>query len=265
MGKSSDAPAPDPRLTEAQIRSIDKQGLFMDKIMANSDAMLPLQQEQLRWGLDTSRQAWDQTQADREWMLNRRGALSGLQDRLVQDANTFNTEARRQELAGEALGDVNQAFDSVRGQGLRTMARMGINPNDGRMMSFNNQTGNAQALAMATAANKVRQAARAEGMAMTDRATNALAGYPAMGMQATQAGAGYGSAGLGLANAGLAGMNSGYGAGGQLAGQMGQNATGAFNAQANYKLQSDQAANEPLGALFGVAGQLGAAWLGGWR
>lgn len=261
MGKSSDAPAPDPRLTEAQIRSIDKQGLFMDKIMANSDAMLPLQQEQMQWGLDTARQAWDQTQADREWMLNRRGALSGLQDRLVQDANTFNTEARRQELAGEALGDVNQAFDSVRGQGLRTMARMGINPNDGRMMSFNNQTGNAQALAMATAANKVRQAARAEGMAMTDRATNALAGYPAMGMQATQAGAGYGSAGLGLANAGLAGMNSGYGAGGMLAGQMGANATNMWSAQSKAYQAAQDSDNQLLGAGLGMAGTLGAAFI----
>lgn len=261
MGKSSDAPAPDPRLTEAQIRSIDKQGLFMDQIMANSNEMLPLQKEQLRWGLDTSRMAWDQAQGDREWMLGRRGALSGLQDRLVQDANTFNTEARRQELAGEALGDVNQAFDNVRGQGLRTMTRMGVNPNDGRMMAFNNQTSNAQALAMATAANKVRQAARQEGFQLTDRATNALAGYPAMGMQATQAGAGYGAAGLNMANQGLAGMNSGYGAGGQLAGQMGANATNMWSAQSRAHQAAQDSDNQLFGAGLGAIGTLGAAFI----
>lgn len=259
MGKESSAPAPDPRLVDAQIESIGIQNQAIGRILDNADRMLPLQEEQMRFGLDASRQAFEQSQADREWMLNRRGALSGLQDRLVQDASTFNTEARRQELAGEAMGDVNQAFDAARGQGLRTMSRMGINPNDGRMAAFNNQTSNAQALAMATAANKVRQAARAEGMALTDRATNALAGYPAMGMQATAAGAGYGAAGLGLANQGLAGMNSGYGMGAQAAGSMGANASSMWGAQQGaYQHGQDQEA-AGTGAAIGTVGTIAAA------
>ena len=254
MGKESSAPAPDPRLTDAQIESMGYQNQLIQRLIDNSDELLPLQREQMRFGLDAARTAFDQSQDDRQWTLGRRGALSGLQDRLVSDASTFDTEGRRQELAAEAMGDVNQAFDNTRQQGMRTMARMGVNPNDGRMGAFNQQNNQAQALATATAANKVRQAARAEGYQLTDRATNALAGYPAMGMQATQAGAGYGTSGLGMANQGLAGMNSGYGAAGGLAGQMGANATNMWGQQATY--HTNNRSQDTLGGLLGGAGGL---------
>lgn len=256
MGKEADTPAPDPRLVEAQIRSLDVQERAINRIMDQSDEMLPLQKEQLQFGLDAARQAQQESNADREWMLTRRGALSGLQDRMVEDANAFNTEDRREQLAGQALGDVNQAFSNTRAQGMRSMARMGINPNDGRMSAFNSQQDATQALAMSTAANKVREAARAEGFQLTDRANNALAGYPAMGMQATGAAAGYGSAGLGLANQGLAGMNSGFGAAAGGAGAMGGNATGAYGTQANAYNQSKANAGAETGATVGAVGTI---------
>ena len=63
----------------------------------------------------------------------------------------------------------------------------GITPGSGRAMAMSNQLDTNQALARASAANKVREAARMEGFALTDRAVNALAGYPAMGMSATGA------------------------------------------------------------------------------
>lgn len=250
MGKSSDVPAPDPRLIDAQIESLGRQNSLIDQIIRNSEEMQPIQREQMEFGLAAQRRAFEQSQADREWMLGRRGQLSGLQDQLVRDARTFNTEARREQLAGEALGDVNQAFGSARDQGMRSMTRMGINPNDGRMAAFNQQTNNQQALAMATAANKVRQAARQEGYALTDRATNALAGYPAMGMQATGQAAGFGTAGLGLANQGLAGMNSGYGLGMQGANAMGNSAANMYGTQANAYNNSQQ--NDPFASIVGA-------------
>lgn len=259
MGKQSDMPAPDPRLIDAQIDSLGRQGKLIDTIVANSDSMLPLQREQMQFGLDAARTAFGQAQDDREWMLGRRGKLAGLQDRLVQDAATFNTEDRRAQLAAEAMGDASQAFGNAREQGIRAMSRMGVNPNDGRMAAFNQQHAAQQALAMSTAANKVRQAARMEGMAMTDRATNALAGYPAMGMQATQAGAGYGAAGLGIANQGLAGMNSGYGMGLQGASAMGNSAANMWGTQANAHNQANAASGQEAGAAIGALGTVAAS------
>ena len=259
--KSSNAPAPDPRLVEAQIKSMGIQDDAIKRVMQQSDEIQPLQKEQLQFGLDTARTAYDQSQQDRTWMLDRRGSLTTMQDTLAQDARSFNTEDKANELAGKAMADVNQGFANVEGQQTRAMARMGVTPGSGKALAMGNQTAIAKATALAAAGSGARDRARTEGYALTDRATNALAGYPAMGMQATGAGAGYGASGTAIANQGLAGMNSGYGAAGTMAGQMGSNATGMFGAQASYKVGADKAAADanPMGALIGAGAQLGAA------
>lgn len=259
--KSSNAPAPDPRLVEAQIRSMGIQDDVIKRVMQQSEEMLPLQKEQLQFGLDTARTAYDQSQQDRTWMLDRRGALTTMQDTLTQDARSFNTEDKANELAGKAMADVNQGFANAEGQQSRALARMGVNPSSGKALAIGNQTAIAKATALAAAGTGARDRARSEGYALTDRATNALAGYPAMGMQATQSGAGFGASGTTIANQGLAGMNSGYGAAGTMAGRLGSNATGMFGAQASYRNQQDQiaASSNPMGALLGAGAQLGAA------
>lgn len=261
--KSSNAPAPDPRLVEAQIRSMGIQDDVIKRVMQQSEEIQPLQKEQLQFGLDTARTAYDQSQQDRSWMLDRRGSLTTMQDTLAQDARSFNTEDKANELAGKAMADVNQGFANVEGQQTRAMARMGVTPGSGKALAMGNQTAIAKATALAAAGSGARDRARTEGYALTDRATNALAGYPAMGMQATGAGAGYGASGTNIANQGLAGMNSGFGAAGTMAGQMGQNATSMFGAQANYKNGADKAAADanPMGALLGAGAQLGAAYI----
>ena len=260
--KSSNAPAPDPRLVEAQINSMGVQDDMVRRIIQNSDEMLPLQREQLQFGMDTARQAYGDSRDDRAWMLGRRGELSNLQDTLIQDAREYDSGERRAQMRGEAFADVNAAFSNARAQGMRTMGRMGVNPNSGRTLALNNEASLAQAAALSSASNKVNQAARAEGFALTDRAVNALAGYPAMSMQATGAGAGYGASGLGMANQGLAGMNSGYGAAGGMAGQMGSNAAGMYGAMGSYKNGQDQIAaqNNPLGMVLGAATGAATGW-----
>ena len=87
---------------------------------------------------------------------------------------------------------------------------------------------------------------------MTDRAANALAGYPTMGMQTTAAAAGYGASGQNIANTGLAGLNSGYAQAGGMAGNAGNNATNMWSAQSNAKQQSDASADATTGTLVGV-------------
>lgn len=252
----SSAPAPDPRLTDAQIRSMDQQGQMLSRLVANSDELLPLQKEEMRFGLDSARTAYDQSQEDRDWMLTRRGQLSGLQDRMVSDAADFNEEGRVAHLTNQADADVNSSFGLARSQGMRELQRRGVNLSSGRALMMGQGMNLAQAAARASAANKVRDAARAEGFALTDRAQNALAGYPAMGMGATSAGAGYGGMGLQLTTQGLAGMNSGYGQAAGVAGQIGQNATSMYGAQANYKLGSDQIASSGAGGVLGGLGAL---------
>ena len=94
-GKGGGAPPPDPQLVAAQIKSMGIQDSAIQRVMQQSDEIQPLQKEQLQFGLDTARTAYDQSQQDRSWMLDRRGSLTTMQDTLAQDARSFNTEARR--------------------------------------------------------------------------------------------------------------------------------------------------------------------------
>lgn len=253
-GKGSSAPAPDPRLVEAQIRSMGIQDDAIARILAQSEEMAPLQREQTQFALDTSRQAWEQSQADRGYALGRRDKLTGLQDQMIGEARSFDTDAKREELAGQAGADVSQAYDSAQRTQAAEMARMGINPADGKYGASSDALTAGSALATAQAKNNARTQARAEGRALTDRASNALAGFPAMGMQATGAGAGYGTAGQTIANNGLMGLNAGYGQAAGVAGQMGANATNMWGAQANYHANMQQQGESLGGVLGGLGG-----------
>jgi len=260
-GKSSSAPAPDPRLVEGQLKSMGVQDEMIQQIMQNTADMAPLQKEQLQFGIDTSKTAYGQSQEDRSWMLGRRGELSTMQDQQVKDAKEFNTEARTDQLVGQAQADVNAGFSSAQAQNGRAMARMGINPSSGRAMAVQNQTSIAQAAALAGASNNARTSARVEGRALTDRATNSMSGYPAMGMAATGAGAGYGASGITIANTGLAGLNSGNMQAGQLAGAMGSNAAQMYGTTGNYKNQTDGNNGEMMGSILGAGATIGAAFI----
>jgi hypothetical protein len=233
------------------------------KMLQNSDDLMPLQKQQMQFGLDTAHTAYDQSQEDRTWMLGKRDQLSGIQDTLASDAKNFNLPEEQNRMFDEANADVDSAFSNARAQEARGLSRSGVTPGSGKALMMYNQMDMAQAAARSSAAMKVRAAARAEGFALTDRANNALAGYPAMSAGAIGAGAGYGASGLALANGGLAGMNSGYSTAGSMAGQMGSNATGMYGAQANYKLGEDRLAadNDPMQTLVGAGIGIGSSYL----
>lgn len=264
-GSSSSAPPPDPRLVEAQIRSMGIQDSAIQQVLQNSNEIAPLQRQQLEDSISRGTALYGQSQEDRTYGLQRRGVLTGIQDRIAQDATDFNTDDRREQLASQAQADVTQAFDSADSMQRRGLERSGVNPNSGKFMALTNQTSLARAAASASAANKTRQAARLEGFQLTDRASNSFSGYPAS--TASSIGAGLSSAGFGLssANAGLTGLNSGFSTAGGLAGQMGANATGMFGAQANYKNGQDQIAaqNDPMNTLIGAAAGAGMAYATG--
>lgn len=253
--KGGGMPAPDPALIAAQIKSLGIQDEAVQAVMENSRAMLPLQQAQMQFGLDSAKTAYENAQADREYSLERRGKLSSSQDQLIQDARDFNTETKQDELAAKAGADVNAAFGNAEAQQMRSLSRMGVNPNSGKFASMSGQNAVSKATALAGATNSARTAARQEGRALTDRATNALAGYPAMGMQASGQGAQFGGLGLNYANQGLAGMNSGLQAGAGIAGQMGSNAGNMWGQQANAYLkdQGDGGAGMVVGLATAAA------------
>lgn len=276
MGKkSSDVPAPDPRLVEAQIKSMGIQDSAIQQVMqiakqqqADNASLIPLQKEALQFGLDTGKTAYDQSQADRQWLLGRRDALTGLQDTMVKDAQSFDPAAEGEKRAAGYQADVSKSYTDIQAANDRTMASMGVMPGSGRFRS----PGAAVDLArtMAGVANQGRADARAEGRGLVDRAATVLAGYPASASGATGQGAAIGQGAVGTANAGVGGINATYGgmtgaqqAAAGVAGQMGANATSMWGQQANYKLQSDANGNDlsGIGSLLGGAAKVGSLFM----
>ena len=260
-GKSSSAPAPDPRLVEAQIRSMGVQENVIQRMMSNSDSMLPLQKETMQFGLDTSKAAYKDSQADRSWMLTRRGMLSTAQDKIAADSANFNENDRANEYERTAMANIDKGLSGANEAAIRSGSRYGLNT--AKLGASMGRQDMGAAAAKAQAGFMARTAARAEGLQLSDRTANTLAGYPAMASGQTGAGAGYGAAGLGVANQGLAGMNSGYGSAGGVAGQMGQNATNMYGQQASYKSAQDKTAaeNDPFKTVLGAATGAGMSML----
>jgi len=149
-----------------------------------------------------------------------------LEDKIVADANNFDTEAKREELAGQAITDVNTAFDSARGQSARSLARVGVAPGSGRALSMENQVTTAQALAGAGAATKARRDASAEGYARRMDAVGLGKGIVGNQVTMQQVAQNGGAQAVSAAGAGVSVAQSG-------AGLMGQGFGGAQNGLAN--------------------------------
>lgn len=251
-GKGGSVPKPDPKLIAAQVKNLGVQDEMIQQIIRQSNDMLPLQKEQLQFGIESAKKAYEQSQDDRDFMLSRRDKLSGMQDTIVEDAKNFDVGAKRNELADAGRADVQAGFANAESQQARQLARTGVNPNSGKALALGNQTAIAKAAALAGAANMASTKAQDLKYQLTDRASNTLAGYPAMGMQATGAGAAMGGLGMNYANAGLQGMNSGFS---QASGMAGQSAQGYGNAwsQQNSAYMADQQAAAAAGAANGQA------------
>ena len=263
-GKGSDVAAPDPRLVEAQIKSMGVQDSAIQSILQNSADLAPLQKQQLQFGLDSAKTAYDQSQEDRGYALEKRAQYDAAMKPLLDQASSFDETARRNELYGKAAGDVTQQFGSARDQIARNMARQGVNPGDGVNASVARKIASDEALAKVVMGSRAGEVAKAEGTQLKTNAVNMLAGFPAQAAGLSGSGANFAASGLGLANSGLAGLNSGATSASTMAGKWGSNATGMFDAQANYKLAADRAANDadPFASLLGAGAKLGAAWIG---
>ena len=209
----------------------------------------------------------NQKRAD-EYAQYERSTFRPLERGIVADAAAFDTEAKREQLAGLAAADVNAAFTNARGQENRALQRMGVNPNTGRFAALNQQLTLGQAGALAGAKNQARMDAENIGFARKmdaaglgrNLATNASTAY-GVSLSANQqarggamAPAGLMGAGYSSAQQGFSGAANSYGTAGNIYGQEFQG-----------RMQGYQANQQAQGALWGgigsIAGRVGAAWM----
>lgn len=218
------------------------------KIDEQSDRMIQIGEDQ--YALNREQQVFQQGLSrkfdDRYW-----NSVAPMQDEMMADAQAFDTEGKRDELAGLALGDVNQGFSSARDQNSRAMGRMGVNPSSGRSMAMGNQMAIAQAAAQSSAMQKVRAAARQEGYGRKVDANAMMSGMSGFSSTAAQASNSFGQSGMNAGGMGMAGMNQG--GAGFLAGANGA-AGGLQSASQNLRANAIESAKNPaFDAVMGLA------------
>ena len=199
----------------------------------------------------------EQMQQARDYYDYQTSTFRPLERSIVQDAERFNTEAYREQLASQAAADAGRAFGISQQQNQRAMASMGVNPNSGRFAGMQNASGLQQAAMRANAMTGTRQQADQMGYAR----------------QLDAAGLGRGLAGASLgAYGGATGAGSAAGQSAQSAGQnyMGNMAIGAGTIATGQKMNLSGLSNvlnnqtktyiNTSGSLLGdIGGALGGA------
>lgn len=208
----------------------------------------------------------NQARAD-DYAAYEKNTFRPLERGIVAEAEAFDTEAKREQLAGLAAADVNASFTNARGQENRSLQRMGINPNSGRFAALNEQLTFGQASALAGAKNQSRMDAENMGFARKmdaaglgrNLANNASTAYGVSlaSNQAARSGAMAPTAlmgqGYGAAQQGYSSAASSYGQAGNIYGQEFQGRMQGY--------QADQAARgammQGIGSAVGIASGIG--------
>lgn len=204
---SSPPPAPDPNPgIIANAQASEKVGL----------ESVELGRQQLAWSkelsqaqLDLSRKVVDQQlgigEENQKLAVEDRNrfrtTFGALEDRMVADAEAFDSQAQQEVAAGKANADVIQAYDKQRGMNRRALMSFGVDPTSGKALAEERRTGVTQAAVSAGAQNKARDDTRNLGWARKLDVTSLGRGLPA------QASTSYGIA-LNAGNSAVANSNN---------------------------------------------------------
>ncbi|GEQ76473.1 hypothetical protein CTTA_3478 [Comamonas testosteroni] len=185
-----------------------------------------------------------------------------LEQKLVADAQAYDTPERRAAEAASASADVETSIAAQRGATMRAMERSGVNPASGKVMAMAGALDIGAAKAKAGAANTamktVEQQGYARRMDAANLGRNIASAQGTSASIASQIGAGAvgsANAGLGAATSGQGILNSGYaGAQAGLAG-----AANTYNQIASNEIRASQSNDAIWGAFGSAAGKIGAA------
>jgi hypothetical protein len=271
-GGGGSMPSPDPNIGLAQKKMAEIQEEYLNEWRTN---VWPQMKEQ---AMKQEVRADEQFALDREiqnlQIDSTKKALAEyetygkpMREDIYRSAQEYDTEANRERLAQEAIGDVKGAF-GIQAQDLeRRNQSFGINPTSGRSVGSINAMGAMQAATEASAATRVRTAAEQLGLARKMDAIGLTQGQ--FGNQATSTALALNAGGQAL-NAGQIPMAN-YG---QMSGAMGQTFGGAtqgwgqvgnlgiqnYNIQSqNYQAEQNRMAQQSAGASAGWGSLAGAA------
>lgn len=197
-----------------------------------------------------------QDSVTKSYIEDRNNLFRPLEQKIVTEANEYDTPERREAKAGQAVADVGQQVSLAQAAQTRQQQRMGVNPNSGAALALGNTMSLGEAATKAGAANQAREAVELQGYARKMDAANL--GRNIASAQATSAGVALnqGNSAVGnaqvpaqVSNQGTAVMQGGAN---NALGGMGS-AAGVYNNSSNLKAQAgDNSAM--MGALGSVAG-----------
>ncbi|MBC3886321.1 hypothetical protein [Undibacterium griseum] len=263
------APQTDPRQIDALLKqtdiadkmanhTIDSDKWNQERLNRLDEQQKPLFEQYLR------NQQKMETRADESYqfyMDNGRPMIN----KMLSDANNYDSEDNLNKVRAQASADVEQAFSDQRAATDRNMTRMGINPNSGRFAAAQGDMDANQALSRVSAGNNMAENRRMQGIGLRQQASNVVNGMPATSMNQSASGMNMGNAAIAGGNSSFSnGLNmqqafsNGMGAAGGMYGNVSAGYGNIFNqrmASANYDAQNSFGAG--LGSLMGMGLQ---AW-----
>jgi hypothetical protein len=259
-GKSS--PPPDysamAAATEKGVAVAEKLGnRQMDFAQRQYEEMKPLAERVAASQMAAQDQQMKQAQDYYDYQV---GTFRPVEQGLVRQAQEFDTEAYREQLASQAAADAARAFGTAQGATNRDLARRGVGPGSGNALAMGNQNALALASMRAGSATGARNQAEQLGWARKMDVTGLGRGLSGASTAAYSGATGAGSSGL---NSAMSAGNQysqtfGQGAGYQMSGaQMGiQGAANILNSQTSV-YNTDQSQADPFASIVGMAA-------GGW-
>lgn len=149
-----------------------------------------------------------QRQQSAEYFNRLKAVFWPVEDRLVKDAEAYDTPERREYEASKAAGDVGAQYGIAREANVRNMTRMGVNPNSGKFQLANNQMSLAEAGSRASAANAARDTVEQQGWARRYDAAALGRNLPTNSAQSASASTQAGSAAVSAAYAPVTAFNN---------------------------------------------------------
>jgi hypothetical protein len=236
MGGKSSPPPPDYSGMEALGR---EQLAFSKQQYAE---MMPLAQQVYGQQMDAQRQQMEQAQ---NYFDYQQQTFRPVEQGLVRDAERFNTEGYREQLAGQAAAAAGRAFGVQQDMGQRAMAARGVNPNSGAAMAMQAQGNLGLAAQRANAMTGARTQAEQLGFARRMDVTGLGRGLAGASTAAYGGATGAGSAGMNVAMAPGSQFQQGMAGAGTTMGNIATGQAGLYNAAQNRNA-------EITGALIGA-------------
>lgn len=144
------------------------------------DEYAPLFKQQIQ--LSTQEQQKSIERGEQQW-ASYRSDFAPLESKLASTALNFDSPQRRDQAAGEAVGQVSSAFDIARAGTRRSLADAGVKVGSGTATALDAQSRIEQAKAASGASNQARRAVETQGLSLVDNAARFGRGMPSTGIQ----------------------------------------------------------------------------------